>query len=422
MSELIDLLLCASLWLAFALLVLALVRPLLLHLGGPQLVYRSWWLLPVLLLVLAMPQPPVAALAGVPVLALPTLQAVAAAGTPLPAVHWPLLLLALWAAGAAVCALRAGRAQHRFERALGTVRRRADGSWQASGDPGLPALVGLWHPRIVVGPAFDQQFCADEQRLVLLHEQNHLRHGDHWANAALLVLRCVFWFHPLLPWAAARFLRDQELACDARTLAPHPALRRTYATALLKAQLVPSAVPMACHWRGQPLLKERIAMMKQSERKTLPRVAGQVVAAGLCVAVATVAWASQATAGGEVTRTTRITSEMSSTSSSTHGDTDTDTTQQRDVQVENMSPPAFPRAAFDNGQSGKVMLQVDVDAHGNASNVRVVSATLPGVFDEASVAAARSWTYLPALRDGRPVAGSVRIPITFELDETASTL
>jgi outer membrane biosynthesis protein TonB len=47
-----------------------------------------------------------------------------------------------------------------------------------------------------------------------------------------------------------------------------------------------------------------------------------------------------------------------------------------------------------------------------------VSATNPGVFEAVSIAAARSWTYRPALKNGKPVAGAVRIPITFAMDES----
>jgi hypothetical protein len=38
----------------------------------------------------------------------------------------------------------------------------------------------------------------------------------------------------------------------------------------------------------------------------------------------------------------------------------------------------------------------------------VLSATNPGVFDAVSIAAARSWTYRPAMKNGKPVAGAVR--------------
>jgi len=58
-----------------------------------------------------------------------------------------------------------------------------------------------------------------------------------------------------------------------------------------------------------------------------------------------------------------------------------------------------------------------VDAQGQLTDVRILSATNPGVFDEVSKAAARSWTYRPALKGGVPVAAAVKVPITFAMDD-----
>lgn len=409
MNELLDGLWRASLWLALAVVLLALLRPLLVKLGGAGLAYRSWWLLPLLLLALLLPLPEVALLQHVPTLPLKVASGAADSGAaqPLP---WAWLLLLTWALGMGLCLSRDLRAQRRFERRMGPLRLRADGSWQASGDPGLPALVGLWRPRIVVGPGFDQQFTAQEQHLILQHERSHRRNGDHWANGALLLIRAVFWFHPLLPWAAGRFLRDQELACDARTIAPQPALRGLYASTLLKAQLVHPVAPAVCHWRSQPVLKERIAMLKQSKRKALPWVSGQVLVVGLCVGMGTVAWASQ---GGAVAGT-RIGVEPFEHAEEDAARAGLDSP----VQVDRMPPPSYPKSAFEQRQVGVVNLRIDVDAQGHPTDVRVLSATNPGVFDAVSVAAARSWTYRPARRNGRPVAAAVRVPITYAMDNT----
>ncbi|WP_164081348.1 M56 family metallopeptidase [Stenotrophomonas maltophilia] len=396
MTELLDGLWQASLWLAVGVVVLAVLRPLLVRLGGVALAYRSWWLLPLLLLALMLPLPQVALLEQVPTLPLKVVPGAVEgmAGQSLP---WAGLLLLAWMMGAVLCLLRDLRAQRRFERGMGQLCARADGSWQASADPGLPALVGLWRPRIVVGPDFDQQFTAQEQGLILQHERSHRRNGDHWANGALLMARAVFWFHPLLPWAARRFLRDQELACDARTIAPQPALRGLYASTLLKAQLVHPVAPAVCHWRSQPVLKERIAMLKQSKRKALPWVSGQVLVVGLCLGMGAVAWASQ---GGAA------------------ADGQTGAAMDRGIEVDKMTPPSYPKSAFEQRQVGVVNLRVEVDAKGHPTDVQVLSATNPGVFDAVSIAAARSWTYRPAIKNGKPVAGAVKIPITYAMDNT----
>ncbi|HFK2946363.1 TonB family protein [Stenotrophomonas maltophilia] len=396
MTELLDGLWQASLWLAVGVVVLAVLRPLLVRLGGVALAYRSWWLLPLLLLALMLPLPQVALLEHVPTLPLKVVPGAVEgmAGQSLP---WAGLLLLAWMMGAVLCLLRDLRAQRRFERGMGQLCARADGSWQASADPGLPALVGLWRPRIVVGPDFDQQFTAQEQGLILQHERSHRRNGDHWANGALLMARAVFWFHPLLPWASRRFLRDQELACDARTIAPQPALRGLYASTLLKAQLVHPVAPAVCHWRSQPVLKERIAMLKQSKRKALPWVSGQVLVVGLCLGMGAVAWASQ---GGAA------------------ADGQAGAAMDREIEVEKMPPPSYPKSAFEQRQVGVVNLRVEVDAKGHPTDVQVLSATNPGVFDAVSIAAARSWTYRPAIKNGKPVAGAVKIPITYAMDNT----
>ncbi|HEL4777059.1 TPA: TonB family protein [Stenotrophomonas maltophilia] len=398
MAELLDGLLQASLWLAVGAVLLAVMRPLLVRLGGAGLAYRSWWLLPMLLLALMLPLPQVALLQQVPTLPLKVLPGAidGAAGQSLP---WAGLLLAFWAVGTGLRLLRDLRAQRRFERRMGPLTPRTDGSWQASADPGLPALVGLWRPRIVVGPDFDQHFSAQEKHLILRHERSHRRNGDHWANGALLLVRALFWFHPLLPWAARRFLRDQELACDARAIGPQPALRGLYASTLLKAQLVHPVAPAVCHWRSQPVLKERIAMLKQSKRKALPWVSGQVLVVGLCLGMGAVAWASQ---GGGVGGPAGSVMD-------------------REIQVDKMPPPSYPKSAVEQRQVGVVNLRVEVDAQGHPTDVQVLSATNPGVFDAVSIAAARSWTYRPAVKNGKPVAGAVRVPITYAMDDTEDT-
>lgn len=138
-------------------------------------------------------------------------------------------------------------------------------------------------------------------------------------------------------------------------------------------------------------------MLKQSKRKALPWVSGQVLLAGLCMGVAALAWAQQG--GGGVERGTSAAA------------------MDRDIQIDKMPPPSYPRSAFENNQTGVVTLRVEVDAQGQLTHARVLSATNPGVFDAVSLAAARSWTYRPALKNGVPVAAAAKVPITFAMDE-----
>lgn len=139
MTELLQGLLQASTWLAVAVAVLLLAA--LRRLGGAALVYRSWWLLPLVMLAPMLPVAPPALTDSTAVLVLGT--ALRAPPVPGDARLWPLLLVGLWVAGVLVGAVVQWRAQRRFEHGMGPLRERADGNWQASADPGLPALVGL---------------------------------------------------------------------------------------------------------------------------------------------------------------------------------------------------------------------------------------------------------------------------------------
>ena len=83
-------------------------------------------------------------------------------------------------------------------------------------------------------------------------------------------------------------------------------------------------------------------------------------------------------------------------------------------------PPNYPPAAVAARQTGHVELRVAVDAQGQPRSVEVASAEPPeaaAVFGEAAIAAVSKWTFNPALEHGYAVAGEVRVPIDFNLDD-----
>lgn len=75
--------------------------------------------------------------------------------------------------------------------------------------------------------------------------------------------------------------------------------------------------------------------------------------------------------------------------------------------------PQYPDRARKKGISGRVVLSVLIDASGNVSDVRVVESEPPGVFDEAAVAAVKTWRFQPAMYEGNPVAIRVTQPLSF---------
>ena len=80
-----------------------------------------------------------------------------------------------------------------------------------------------------------------------------------------------------------------------------------------------------------------------------------------------------------------------------------------------MTPPRYPVDAIASQTSGKVVLRVLIGTDGSVRDVVVDESTPPGVFDAATIEAARQWRFNPAMEDGEPVEGWVRIPVEFDV-------
>ena len=75
-----------------------------------------------------------------------------------------------------------------------------------------PCLFGLFRPAIYLTPAALQS--PDRLRHILAHEETHARHLDPLWSLLRAVCLTVYWFDPLVWWAALASRTDCELACD----------------------------------------------------------------------------------------------------------------------------------------------------------------------------------------------------------------
>jgi len=116
--------------------------------------------------------------------------------------------------------------------ALGTLTlvhlrmRRARRTWPAAELHGRrvrvaptvgPAVVGIVRPEIVV-PRWLLERGAAEQRLVIAHEDEHVRTRDHLLLGGACVAVALMPWHPAAWWSLARLRLAIELDCDARVL------------------------------------------------------------------------------------------------------------------------------------------------------------------------------------------------------------
>lgn len=504
---------------AAVLLVLVLRRPLMMRLGA-GMAYATWMLVPVAGLAMLLPAPHAAMV--------PVAQGAVLALLPLPPVSTPASLpwttggLSLWAIGVVAAVAVFVREQWRFQRRIAGSAPYGDGLRIAGSSEGLPAVVGLWRPCIVLPADFDARYDPGQRELILCHERIHVARHDLWANAVAAVLRALFWFNPLLHFAARRFRRDQELACDERVVARHPQRRRSYADAMLKTHMAGSPLPVGCHWQASTPLKERIAMLKEHAPGPVRSIVGTALVPLLLLGGGYAAWAAQpakvagAKAGSHysvdialqregttqhlrkvtapdkpfsfVTRTGaghawkgefvleawqhpgregamlpaelsedgrlvsspktglrlgepgRIELRSGDGSTGVRMDVTVDRTMAADraqakpaqvgqgqsaaaarvdIASKDTNPPSYPADAASSGVGGKVVVIVDVGTDGQVAAAEIETSEPAGVFDDVVMAAVRKWKFEPAIENGKPVAGRVRVPVDFRADPPA---
>ncbi|MET0549317.1 MAG: TonB family protein [Xanthomonas sp.] len=332
--------------------------------------------------------------------------------------HTAVWLLALWLAGALASAALLWRQQRRYRRSLGRLRPGEDGVLVAQHALHGPLVLGAWRPQVVVPRDFAARYPPPQAHLVLAHERLHIARGDTRSNLLLALLRCVYWFNPLLHCAATRFRLDQELACDAAVLARHPGARRHYAEAMLQTQLDALALPVGCHWQAGSVLRQRITLLRRPAVRGWRRIAGLAAVTLAALSGSAVVLALPvATPGGGMARGS-VASEMGSAPTPTPqpGSAKARATT-RPAKMIDMTPPKYPEAAVRAGISGKVMLLVELDAHGTPSGVRVLDhGSGSAALDAAAVSAAWKWRFSPAIEHGRPVPSRMQIPVAFDVE------
>lgn len=77
-------------------------------------------------------------------------------------------------------------------------------------------------------------------------------------------------------------------------------------------------------------------------------------------------------------------------------------------------PPAYPAAALRRGDSGTVVVRVEVDANGLPLDAKITQRSGSRELDRAALDAVRGWRFQPAQSNGQPMAGSLEIPFDFK--------
>lgn len=93
-----------------------------------------------------------------------------------------------------------------------------------------PFVFGLFVPKIYLPEALGNT----EREYILMHERNHIRHGDWIGKMLGTVIVAVHWFNPFVWLSYVLFEQDIEMSCDESTIAKMTSeLKQAYAISIV---------------------------------------------------------------------------------------------------------------------------------------------------------------------------------------------
>jgi beta-lactamase regulating signal transducer with metallopeptidase domain len=211
---------------------------------------------------------------------------------PAPAALVPSLmpwLLAAWASGVTLLALRSAIAWARLTRMvrhrsaslepdwlqrIDTLRRRvgiaASVRVRTAQELAAPIVTGCLRPTVLLPLSALTGLPAADLEALILHELFHIQRRDLWVHRAQLVLETLFFYHPAIWWISSKVNAEREYCCDAAVVSVTRD-RLGYARALTRMESLRSRLPQpALAVTGGPLMSRIRTIIQPSGRTGKP--------------------------------------------------------------------------------------------------------------------------------------------------------
>ena len=146
-------------------------------------------------------------------------------------------------------------------------------------------LIGIRKPLLLIGADIGD----DYKECVITHELIHYKHRDNALKLAMLVVRCIYWFNPIIHLTSHQINRDIERLCDVESIRHSNTRKEDYAMMLfniIKKKTKLPAVSTNMTSGGKNLL-ERIKFIKQYKWSKLWSAVSLVVVIAIMVTTLT---------------------------------------------------------------------------------------------------------------------------------------
>jgi TonB family protein len=263
----------------------------------------------------------------------------------------------------------------------------------------MPLTWGLFRPVILI-PEDASRWSAGVRESVLRHESAHVRRLDLPRQFLEQIACALYWFHPLVWYAAVRADDARESACDDAVLS-EGAVSADYASHLIEVarRVRPLGSIAATTFCNR--LEGRIMSVLDSKRNRRALTRGAVLAAALAAGLLLTGISGM-----------QLLAQDEEIDDETVYDVGDGVTAPK---LMNRVEPEYSEEASKARYQGTVVLDVVIGEDGAPANVRLVRPLGMGL-DEKAVEAVTQWRWEPALKDGEPVQATAQVEIHFRLD------
>ncbi len=250
-------------------------------------------------------------------------------------------------------------------------------------------------------------------RAVITHESAHIRQGHSFDNLFTEFICILQWFNPFV-WLIRRAIHENH-----EYLADHEAMKKNCNLANYKVLLLESLtglrIPVVNNFNQSTIKKRIIMLSKQSSgRGGFYKTLAIVVFLTLTAFLATIMVQKKSYAA-EVSKLLPVLQDQKTDTPPEYA---TGSTEMSKFLVSNIK---YPQSALKTGKTGTVYLNFTVLEDGTLSDIKVKKGFDTECDAEAVRVAKLMPKWKPGVKDGKPVAETVVLPVKFELDKGEKT-
>jgi TonB family protein len=289
-----------------------------------------------------------------------------------------------------------------------------------------PMTWGVRNHTILL-PSSARQWSDERCRLVLAHELAHVKRTDGLLQLFVQIVCSVYWFNPLVWYAAHRIRIERERACDDRVLSlgAEAVDYADHLVQVVRGLRTRRALSFASVSMAQPSqLESRLISILDSgmRRRTLSKTGTILLctfAGLLTITVAAIGIAAAVPLPPVFVSAVKFTPAVAkpeSTAQRTRIGNGNAIPNSAVIppQVLEPSKPEYTQEGVEANIEGTVTLEGHVDIKGEVSRLRVIKGLGYGL-DQKAIDAVLGWKFRPALRNGAPVEAITQIEVDFRI-------